>query len=885
MGIRDIFSINGSDKKKRWIKALWFLALALVIGAFLLFYLLSKNGIPSFEELENPKYNEASIIFDTHGVQYGKYYVENREPIPFEELNPLIHSALIATEDARFYDHSGVDLQALFRVAFKTVLMRQKSQGGGSTITQQLAKQLFSRPSMRGMGAIKRATTLVSAKLREWITAVRLESAYTKEEIIMMYLNKFEFINGAHGIQAASQTYFGKNQDQLTVDEAAVLVGMLQNPSLYNPRRFPEKAKERRNTVLALLQANDVIDQAEHDSLIVKGVDMSAFERRQQSDGPAPYFRSELTKWVKKILKESDIRKSDGTEYNIYTDGLKIYTTIDLTYQKYAEEASAEHMQWLQERFFNVWKRRNPWTYEADDIQREIRKDIFSSRMKASERYLAIRKRNLGKILAVVEKEYGDIPTSDNVISTLQDIHNKKMSISGAIEQGDLKQEYKADYQRLLRSKTWQELKSIYSDHVKDFEREFDTVVKMKIFDHKEGEKEVEMSPRDSVKHHNMHLQNGVLAVDPITGHIKAWVGGINHKYFKYDHVTSRRSVGSTIKPFVYTSAMAFGGISPCQTFDDIQYTIAPGDANFMVDKEWSPANANGEFTGNKYNLYHGLLYSKNSITVRLVKELGNVQVIRDLLDNVGIDKHETLTNGRLAVPNLPSMCLGAVDLTLQDMAGAYTAFANKGMYTEPIFVTKIEDKNGRVLYTGVPKRKTAINPLYNSVILDMLQNNTGGKYGMGIKTPNGGKTGTTNDYSDGWFMGVTPRLILGTWTGGDDKWIRFLSLENGQGYVMARPVFQKFFKKLEKDTTGVYDPNVKFPEAPYGFEDLVDCTKYKQVDPEEEQQQLMEEKLQSDEFDDEFDDDFGDEEDGEKMPLPPTEDQDEEDEDFDGLP
>jgi penicillin-binding protein 1A len=321
--------------------------------------------------------------------------------------------------------------------------------------------------------------------------------------------------------------------------------------------------------------------------------------------------------------------------------------------------------------------------------------------------------------------------------------------------------------------------------------------------------------------------------------------------------VTSRRSVGSTIKPFVYTSAIALQGISPCQTFDDIQYTIAPGDANFQVDKEWSPANANGEFTGNKYNLYQGLLYSKNSITVRLVKEMGNVTIIRELLDNVGIDKDYTLSNGRLAVPNLPSICLGAVDLTLYDMAGAYTSFANNGTYTEPIFITRIEDKNGKIIYNGIPEKRSAINPLYNAVMVDMLRNNVSGRYGLGIKTPVGGKTGTTNDYADGWFMGITPDLVVGVWTGGDDKWIRFLTLDDGQGYVMARPAAQKFLQKIEKDTTTGFYTNAKFPDPPPGFYELIDCEKFKEVLPDDEQSEILATKKKKDVFDDEFDEEF----------------------------
>ena len=860
--------MNRIDRIKAWashhetpiIKWIWRLT---ITGTALVAALLLYAGLtdaPSFEELENPKYDEASVIYDDKGRSFGKYYVENREPISFDQLNPHIHKALIATEDARFYAHSGIDFWALIRVAFKTVLLQDRSSGGGSTISQQLAKQLFSRPSMRNMGFVKKTWTLITTKLREWITAVRLERNFTKEEIIALYLNKFEFINGAHGIQSAAQTYFGKNQNQLNVAQSALLVGMLQNPSLYNPRRFPDIAKERRNTVLKLLSAQDYISKVELDSISARDIDMTNFMRSEQSDGPAPYFRVELTKWLRDLFERENIRKPDGTTYNIYTDGLTINTTIDLDYQRYAEESVAEHMKWLQKRYDRVWKNQDPWTYEADSLQKIIRQDILSRRMKASERYANLREKNLGQSLEAIQKKYTNLPTSDNVFKALIEISEGKSSFKKQADLGNLDMTFEESYKKLLVSEAWPSYKEKFLTHEAIFIKEFDTPVKMMIFDHELGEKEVEMTPRDSVRHHNMHLQNATLAVDPKTGYIKAWVGGINHKYFKYDHATSRRAVGSTIKPFVYTSAMAFGGISPCQEFDDIQYTIAPGDAGFDVDKEWSPANANEEFTGNKYNLYHGLLYSKNSITVRLLKELGNVEILRNLLEAVGINTKENIGNGKIAVPSVPSISLGAVDLRVIDMLGAYTTFANQGVYTEPIFIKNIIDRNGKVIYTAIPKRKAAINPLYNAVMVDMLRNNTGGQFGMGLKSQYGGKTGTTNDYADGWFMGVTPSLVVAVWTGGDDKWIRFTNIDDGQGYVMARPIFQNLLKRLEKDSTNIYDPNIKFANPPAGFSELIDCAKFKQLSVSDERESLLNSKVRQDRFDESFEEEFNEE-------------------------
>ena len=783
MEIEKETTIEKKWKKEKTLKIvmlmLWIGAIALVIGTFLFFNYISKQDLPSFEDLENPEYDQASIIYDDNGTTFGKYYIENRVPVHYDQISPFIVDALLSTEDERFHSHSGIDVRALSRVAFKTVLLRQESSGGGSTISQQLAKLLFKRPSLLGMSKIKRSFELVKVKLKEWMTAVKIERSYTKEEIMAMYLNKFEFINGAHGIEAASQTYFSKEQENLSVDEAAILVGMLKNPSLYNPLRFPDKAKRRRNIVLSQMEKADKLDRVAYDSLIVKDVNMDEFQRKTQSEGPAPYFRAELTKWLRKLFKENDINKSDGTSYNIYTDGLKIFTTLDLRYQKHAEEAVTEHMKWNQERFDNVWKDKNPWKYEADASQRKIRNDIFERRIRASDRYISLRNKHLSANIAKLRDRYTETQFTDNAIKAMIRVESKKNGFRKEIKDNYIKSNYLDEYKSIMKMKDWTELKNNWKSFIAAYDKSFNTEVKMMVFDYsEEQEKEVKMTPLDSVRYHNMMLQSGLLSVDPKTGYIKAWVGGVNHQYFKYDHVNSQRQVGSTIKPFVYATAIGMMGISPCTTFDDIQYTIAPGDANFDLQDEWTPANANGEFTLNKYNLYHGLLYSKNSITVRLVKEMGTVQVVRELLRNVGINVDEEVTNNEIKVPNLPSISLGAVNLSLYEMTGAYTTFANNGMYTEPIFIKRIEDKSGNVIYNAIPDKKVAINPKYNAVMVDMLQNNVGGKYGLGIKTPVGGKTGTTNDYTDGWFMSITPNLVSGTWVGGDDRWIRFLSLD-----------------------------------------------------------------------------------------------------------
>jgi len=850
-----------SEPKKytilRWITLLFWVALliGLIIPARFIISTLDED-LPSFQDLENPVYDEASIVYDVNGEPFGKYYVENRENVQYGDLSPLLVNSLLATEDIRFHSHSGIDLKALFRVAFKTVLLKKESSGGGSTISQQLAKLLFRRPSLSNKSKVERMMILLRTKVAEWITAVRLEKSYTKEEIMTMYLNKFEFINGAHGIQAAAQTYFGINQEDLNVEQAALLVGMLKNPSLYNPLRFPENATARRDVVLAQLEKHFNVEGLELDTLRGNIVDMTNFEREAHDTGPAPYFRSELTKWLRNLFEKENITKVDGSSYNIYTDGLKIYTTIDLNYQKHAEKAVYDHMSWLQERYWEVWKRRNPWTYDADSLQLIIRRKTLNRKLKESDRYLALHDKFLANLKAQAQKKHKGLKLNENVLKTLVDIERKRYSWKGNTARGILGKDKVDSYRDFVeKSDLWPELKAKYKALQSAYKEEFETKIPMQIFAYnEEGYKEVEMSPRDSVRYHNQHMQASMLAVHPQTGHIKAWVGGPGFNYFKYDHVNSRRQIGSTIKPFVYATAISLMGLSPCQTYDDIQYTIAPGDANFLVDKEWSPGNANEKFTGNPYNLYQGLLYSKNSITVRLVKEMGNVDVVIEMLDNAGISKDNAYPNGQKVVPRVPAISLGAIDLTLHEMAGAYTTFANNGVYTEPIFISKIEDKSGKIIYTGIPESKRAINPLYNGVMVDMLKNNVGGGYKLGVKTELGGKTGTTNDYADGWFMSIAPDLVTGVWVGGDDKWIRFLTLDDGQGYVMAKPIAEKFLKGIEADSLADFNSEAKFPIPPVGYLDLVDCEKYKQQSVEEEQTQIQL-KRRADEFDDEFED------------------------------
>lgn len=847
---------HGDDKGiiRKSIILLWGIILGVLLLINVIFTVLLFSDLPGFDQLENPKYDLASVIYDVHGTPFGRYFVENRIPLEYSELTDNVKDALLSTEDDRFYAHAGIDLRALLRVGFKTMILRKEHSGGGSTISQQLAKLLFSRQNLSDKSGISKTFALIRAKLREWIVAVRLERRYTKEEIMAMYLNKFEFINGAHGIQAAAQIYFGKEQKDLDLAEAATLIGMLKNPSLYNPVRFPEKCRERRNVVLGLMKEHGHIQKSELENENSKPLDMSAFRQTHQSDGPAPYFRAELTKWLKTILDQPHIRKADGDLYNIYTDGLRIYTTIDLDYQKYAEESVIQHMEKNQARYNRAWKGKDPWTYESDDYQKNLRQSIFESQLKASDRYLALRTRYLNTLLERISAQFGALPLSDNVLKSLISIQKGLSSWTREVGEGRVEAVHNAAYQKLVSSDIWPSFTTAYEELQSHWNEEVGRSVKMRIFDYTQGlERDTMMSPEDSVRWHRRILQAGMLAIEPFTGHVKAWVGGVHHKYFKFDHVTMRRAVGSTIKPFVYTQAIAVQKISPCQQFDDIQYSISPSDPGFHVDKEWSPANADDRFTGNKYNLFHGLLYSKNSITVKLLKEMGTVRPVRDLLHNLGIDKNLKLPDGRLAVPEFPSICLGAVDLTLLEMTGAYTAFANSGTFSRPVFVTRIEDKNGRVLYKATPERKAAINPVYNAAMLEMLKNNVGGHFSLRVKSPVGGKTGTTNDYADGWFMAVTPSLVIGTWVGGEDKWIRFLSLDDGQGFVTARPMAELLLQKLEANPATAYDAALQFPPMPTGTEELINCAKFKQISVDAERSILLKSKLKKEEFDDEF--------------------------------
>ncbi len=816
-----------SDSFKRGlVKWLWRCVIAGVVAIALFFIALSFQDLPTFDQLENPKENLASEVYTSDQSILGRYYVENRVPIHYDEISPFLKKALLATEDQRYFKHSGIDFYALGRVAIKSLILQQRS-GGGSTITQQLAKLLYDRPHLSG-NKLSRMYTLATTKFKEWITAVRLERRYTKEEIMAMYLNHYDFLYDSYGIQAAAETYFGKNQDELKVEEAAMLVGMLQNSSLFNPMRRPELVAQRRMTVLRQMQKHGHLTVDEYDSLKTLPIDMSNFERSSHNIGIAPYFRMEMRKELKRLLALPENLKPDGTPYRIDRDGLRIYTTIDKDIQMHAEAAMLQHMKKLQRIFFRHWElvREDPWAYDQDDSNVEIKASSLQAQVRVSERYANLRTRYLIPQIQEIEEAI-DFALRDIDILRMLGQEKDDSYFSSMLAKAYITRKQKNQYERFMAGEQWPVLRKKWQTFQKRVQEDFDKKVKMRVFtyDNAAFEKDTVMTPMDSLKYHRKHLQTGVLAVEPRSGHIKAWVGGINLKRFQHDHIHTNRQVGSTFKPFVYSTAIAFQGISPCSKVYDIQYTISKGEGNFNIPQDWSPKNSDDTYEAIPISLYQGLRESKNTISVYLMKQIGDVESVRSLAANMGIDKDK--------LPPVPSLCLGSADISLFEMTGAYAAFANNGLYIKPTFISQIEDKNGKLIYRSIQTEERALQEDANYVMVDMLRKALAGRGGTYALTSEvGGKTGTTQNHSDGWFMGITPALVVGTWVGGEDRWIRFRDLANGQGSVMARPIFVDLIKRLEQDPNVDYDKTAKFykPVGPLDIE--IDCEKYDHLHP-----------------------------------------------------
>ena len=816
----------------KWLWRLFFLG----IGSFVLSIILLTffGNIPSFERLENPSNNLASEVISSDGAVLGRFYQQNRVNVRYDQLSPYLVDALIATEDERFEQHSGIDGKALLRVLVKTVLGGNSSAGGGSTISQQLAKLLYTE---------KTASNIIERGLqkpKEWVTAVKIENRYTKKEIISMYLNEFNFINGAYGIKSASEIYFSKEQETLEIQEAAMLIGMLKNPAVYNPIRDPERTKNRRNVVLFQMKKNGVITQEEYDELTKKELGIN-FNRATHNDGLAPYFREQLRQEVKEILKNLP----NGKAYDVHTEGLKIYTTIDSRMQKHAEAAAWNHLKGLQNTFFKHWKDKDPWTYKGrntKDKDIELRLNSFDRLVSESDRYINIRQ---GMVDKIAELELRDVD-----ITRMLRIEKEGWEVADNwLKDGFINNNLYKLYNKTLNGSDWTIVKSEWNNLQKAIDKVFNTPCKMKVFAYNsQGETDTTMTPYDSIRYHRMILQTGMMAVDPTSGEIKAWVGGTNFKYFKFDHVNKSvaRQVGSTFKPYLYALSIE-RGISPCTKIIDEPITFPQG--SFGLIRSWTPKNANNVYTGEPYDLKLALKQSKNSISAYLMREMGDVQPLREFVSTIGIDEER--------VPLNPSICLGAADLSVFEMTGAYTTFANAGTYTEPHFITRIEDKNGNVLYEKIPDTKQALSEGTAEAMVNLLKGVVSGAGGFGgIKSEVGGKTGTTNEHADGWFMGITPNLVVGTWVGGDDRWIRFRTITYGQGARMARPIFVNFLKSVENDKEIGLNLTKRFKRVSELERIEMDCSNY-EYNGDEESELSIDSTFTNDDMNSDFGNEF----------------------------
>lgn len=717
------------------------------LGFVVLFFLLASWGVfgsmPSFEELENPESNLATEIISTDGVTIGKFYNENRTMVKYEALPKHLVDALVATEDERFYEHSGIDGKRTIGAA-----VRLGTGGGASTISQQLAKLLF-----HGEGS-KNIVKRVVQKAKEWIIAVRLERQYTKNEIIAMYLNKADFVNTAVGIRSAAKVYFNKEPKDLAVEEGAMLVGMLKNPSLFNPIRRMEKTKARRNVVLGQMVKNKFLSESEKQQLQEKPIVLD-FHPESHKEGIATYFREYLREYMKGWSKEN--KKPDGSDYDIYSDGLKIYVTLDSRMQQYAEEAVSRHLPNLQEEFNKQQKGNKNAPFVR--ISEAETKNIMMSAMKSSQRW-------------------------------------REMEDNGRSEE------------EIIKS--------------------FDVKTKMTVFTWK-GEKDTIMTPTDSIRYYKSFLQTGMMAMEPRTGQIKAWVGGMNYKYFQYDHVgQGARQVGSTFKPFVYATAIEQLNYSPCDSIMDSPFTIPKGRHN--VTETWTPNNSDHQYRG-MVTLKKALALSINTVSAKLIDKVGPDAVV-DLTHKLGVNSK---------IPSQPSIALGAVEITVMDMVAAYSTFANQGVYVKPQFISRIEDKNGTLVYEPMPESHDVLNKDVAFAVIRLLEGVTesgsgvrlrtqGGGYGYErvtgypyvFKNPIAGKTGTSQNQSDGWFMGMVPNLAAGVWVGCEDRSARFKSITYGQGAVAALPIWGMFMKKCYEDKD--LDVSTKGFERPANLSIKVDC-------------------------------------------------------------
>ena len=700
-----------------------------------LFFLLASWGLfgsmPSFEDLENPDSNLATEIISADGVVLGKYFQKNRSQLKYADLPKNLVQALVATEDARFYEHSGIDGRGTLRA-----ISSLGTSGGASTLTQQLAKQLF-----HGEGS-KFLPFRIVQKVKEWIIAIRLERQYTKNEIIAMYCNVYDFGNNSVGVSSAAKTYFSKEPKDLTINESAILVGMFKNSGLYNPIRNPQGVINRRNVVFSQMEKGKIISEKEKERLQSLPLKLN-FKLETHKEGTATYFREYLRDYMKKWVEEN--KKPDGSDYDIYRDGLKIYTTIDSRMQAHAETAVTAHMANLQEEFFRQSKdNKNAPFVNISSVETQR---ILNQAMKSSNRWA---------VMKAMDKSEEEIIKS------------------------------------------------------------FSEKTKMTVFSWK-GEKDTLMTPLDSIRYYKHFLQSGLMAMEPQTGNVKAWVGGINYKYFQYDHVgQGARQVGSTFKPFVYATAIEQLNMSPCDSIIDGPFMIRKGRHHVTAD--WEPKNSDNKYRG-MVTLKKGLANSINTISAKLIDKVGPEAVI-DLTHKLGVKSE---------IVNQPSIALGAVEITVEDMVAAYSTFANQGVYMKPQFISKIEDKSGVVIYEPIPESHDVLNKDIAYAVIKLLEGVTEGGSGDRLRTTGGGngsnrwtgypysfknpiagKTGTTQNQSDGWFMGMVPNLVTGVWVGCEDRSARFKSITYGQGATAALPVWGYFMKLCYAD------PALKVSKEPF---------------------------------------------------------------------
>lgn len=709
-----------------------------VVGSWLYFKAVEYNflflfgDLPSIEQLENPKIPTASELYTEDGVLLGRYYLENRSPVKYEEISPHLINALIATEDIRFYEHSGVDFKAIVSVGINTVLgLGKSSRGGGSTISQQLAKNLFKTRAGGTQGLFGKIPVIkiFIIKTKEWITAINLEKAYSKEEILTMYFNTVDFGSNAYGIKTAAKTFFATTPKQLNVQQAATLVGLLKAPTYYSPVFKPQNSLRRRNLVLAQMAKYGFLDsiafaKAQKAPLEVK------FTTENPEDGAGTYFRGVMNNYLLKWCEENG--------YDLYADGLKIYTTIDSHIQRHAETAVEERMKELQAKFYEHWRGMNPW---RDGNGKEI-PNYIENALQATAWY-----KNLTAQLK------GDTAAINKAIRT-----PRRMTVF-----------------------SWR------------------------------GEIDTLLSPLDSMKYYKYFLRAGLMAMDPYSGYIRAWVGGINYKYFKFDHVKqSRRQPGSTFKPFVYAAAIDSFGYSPCSKMVDgpvtIQY-VENGQKKF-----WSPHNADWTYSYDTVSLRYGIGRSLNTIAAKVIKEIGWHSVI-NYARKMGITS---------PLDTIPSVGLGTSDVSLYEMVGAYGTFLNGGVWTEPMFITRIEDKNGRIIQRFTPRRRRAMSPESAFLMVYMLRGSMqepGGTSarlysfrGLWGNNEIGGKTGTSSNYADGWYIGITKDLVTGVWVGGEDRSIRFRTSDLGEGAKTALPIFGTFMEKVYADSADLGITKGRFP-------------------------------------------------------------------------